>query len=172
MEFSLAWLAGYVDLPADPHELARRLTAAGLAVEGVSAHGEDTVLDVDVTTNRPDCMNHFGLAREIAVLYGTPLRRPPAAPAEIAEKTMDAARVTLDDPEGCPPFTGRLVRGAQLGSRPEWLRRRLESIGLRPINNVVDVTNFILWELGQPLHAYDLEKLAGGTLVARRGAGG
>jgi phenylalanyl-tRNA synthetase beta chain len=168
MEFSLSWLADYVDLPADPQELAKRLTAAGLAVEGISDHAGDTIFDVDVTTNRPDCMNHFGLAREIAVLYGRPLRRPAAAPVEVAERAAGAARVTLEDPEGCPRFVARVVRGVKIGPSPEWLRRRVESIGLRSISNVVDVTNFILWELGQPLHAYDLAKLAGGELVARR----
>jgi len=168
MEFSLSWLADYVDLPADPAELAKRLTAAGLAVEGMSAHGGDTVFDVDITTNRPDCMNHFGLAREISVIYGLPLRRPAAAPAESSERTRDAARVTVEDFEGCPRFVARVVRGVRIGPSPDWLRRRLESIGLRSINNVVDVTNFILWELGQPLHAYDLEKLAGRQLIVRR----
>src|SRR6185503_16564678 len=144
MEFSLSWLADYVDLPVDPQELAKRLTAAGLAVEGVADHAGDTILDVDVTTNRPDCMNHFGLAREIAVLYGRPLRRPAAAPVEVAERAAGAARVTLEDPEGCPRFAARVVRGVKIGPSPEWLRRRLEAIGLRSINNVVDVTNFIL----------------------------
>ncbi|HEY4589131.1 MAG TPA: phenylalanine--tRNA ligase beta subunit-related protein, partial [Thermoanaerobaculia bacterium] len=171
MEFSLAWLAGYVDLPADPHELARRLTAAGLAVEGVTVHAgnvDDTVLDVDITTNRPDCMNHFGLAREVSVIFGHPLKRPEACPEEGPEPVGDALRVVLEDAEGCPRFAARVVRGVKVGPSPDWLRARLESIGLRSINNVVDVTNFVLWELGQPLHAYDLEKLAGGALVARR----
>jgi len=168
MEFSLSWLADYVDLPADPYALAKRLTAAGLAVEGVTAHDGDTVIDVDITTNRPDCMNHFGLAREISTIYGHPLRRPTAAPAESSERTRDAARVTVEDSEGCPRFVARVVRGVKIGPSPDWLRRRLESIGLRSINNVVDVTNFILWELGQPLHAYDLNKLAGHELVVRR----
>jgi phenylalanyl-tRNA synthetase beta chain len=168
MEFSLSWLADYVDLPADPTELARRLTAAGLAVEGVSARDGDTVVDVDITTNRPDCMNHFGLAREISVLYGCPLRRPAAAPAETSERSHAAVRVTLEDPEGCPRYVARVVRGVKIGQSPDWLRRRLESIGLRSINNVVDVTNFILWELGQPLHAFDLAKLAGPEIIVRR----
>jgi len=172
MEFSCDWLAQYVDLPAHPQELAARLTAAGFNVEGLTAKGDDTVLDVEVTTNRPDCMNHFGLAREIAVLYGTPLRRPPGSPTEAEERNADAARVTIDDFEGCPRFTGRVVRGVRIGPSPEWLRRRLESIGLRPINNVVDVTNFILWELGQPLHAYDFAKLAGSRLIVRRARAG
>lgn len=168
MEFSLSWLADYVDLPADPQELARRLTAAGLAVEGISLHDGDTVLDIDITTNRPDCMNHFGLAREISVIYGRPLRRPSAAPTEAAERSAEAAKVTVEDAEGCPRFAARVVRGVKVGPSPDWLQTRLESIGLRSINNVVDVTNFVLWELGQPLHAYDLEKLAGRRLVARR----
>jgi phenylalanyl-tRNA synthetase beta chain len=167
MEFSASWLVEYVDLPADPRELQRRLTDAGFNVEGLSEREGDTVLDVEVTTNRPDCMNHFGLAREIAVLYGRPLRRPPAAPAEAAERSADAASIVIEDFEGCPRFTARVVRGVRVGPSPEWLRRRLESIGQRSINNVVDVTNFVLWELGQPLHAYDLAKLAGATLMAR-----
>ncbi|HEX4494235.1 MAG TPA: phenylalanine--tRNA ligase subunit beta [Thermoanaerobaculia bacterium] len=175
MEFSCAWLAEYVDLPAEPQELARRLTAAGFAVEGMKAspgNPDDTVLDVDVTTNRPDAMNHFGLAREIATILGVPLRRPPAAPAEGPEPVGDAARVTVEDVEGCPRFAARVVRGVRVGPSPDWLRRRLEAIGLRSISNVVDVTNFILWELGQPLHAYDLAKLAGNAIVVRRARAG
>jgi phenylalanyl-tRNA synthetase beta chain len=172
MEFSLSWLAEYVDLPADPRELARGLTAAGLAVEGIAVHGDDTILDVEVTTNRPDCMNHFGLAREISVLYDRPLRRPPTDPPEGAERIEGAARIVVEDREGCPRYAARVVRGVTIGPSPEWLRQRLEAIGLRPINNVVDVTNFILWELGQPLHAFDLAKLAQATIVVRRARAG
>src|SRR3954466_8061995 len=168
MEFSLAWLADYVDLPADPHELARRLTAAGLAVEGVTVHAgniDDTVLDVDVTTNRPDCMNHFGLAREISVILGHPLKRPTAMPEEGPEPVGDALRVAIEDPEGGPRFAARVVRGVKVGPSPDWLRARLESIGLRSINNVVDVTNFVMLEIGQPLHAFDAAKLSGAINV-------
>ena len=172
MEFSTSWLAQYVDLPEDKEELARRLTAAGFAVEGRSSHGDDTVLDVDVTTNRPDCMNHFGLAREVSVLYGRPLKRPDAQPQEAGERTADACKVVIEDAEGCPRFVARVVRGVKIGPSPDWLKTRLEAIGLRSINNVVDVTNFILWELGQPLHAYDLAKLAQATLVVRRARAG
>jgi phenylalanyl-tRNA synthetase beta chain len=172
MEFSTSWLAQYVDLPEDKEDLARRLTAAGLAVEGSETHGDDTVLDVDVTTNRPDCMNHFGLAREISVLYGRPLKRPDAQPSEASERTADACKVVIEDAEGCPRFVARVVRGVKIGPSPEWLKNRLEAIGSRSINNVVDVTNFILWELGQPLHAYDLAKLNQATLVVRRARAG
>src|SRR6185295_1093932 len=172
MEFSTRWLAEYVDLPEDPRDLQKRLTESGLHVEGLASHGGDTVLDVDVTSNRPDCMNHFGLAREVSVIYDRPLRRPPAAPAEAPERAADAARIVIEDLEGCPRFAARVVRGVGVGPSPAWLRERLESIGQRSINNVVDVTNFVLWELGQPLHAYDLAKVAGGTLMARRARAG
>lgn len=167
MEFSLSWLAEYVDLPADPQDLARRLTSVGLAVEGMRPHGDDSVLDVEVTTNRPDCMNHLGLAREIAVLYGRPLRQPPAAPAEGEGDVHDLAAVEIQEDVYCPRYCARVVRGVTIGPSPEWLRRRLESIGLRPINNVVDVTNFVLWEMGQPLHAFDLDTLAGRRIAVR-----
>src|SRR6185369_8445029 len=172
MLFSRNWLAEYVDLPADPHEVARRLTAAGLNVEGVEEKGNDFLLDIDVTTNRPDCMNHLGLAREAAVIFGTPLRRPPFIPDEATDKAADLASVAIEDFQGCPRFTARVIRGVKIGPSPAWLRERLESIGQRSINNVVDVTNFVLWETGQPLHAYDLAKLGGRRLVARRARSG
>jgi phenylalanyl-tRNA synthetase beta chain len=172
MLFSRNWLAEYVDLPADPREIARRLTAAGLNVEGIEEKGSDVLLDIDVTTNRPDCMNHLGLAREAAVIFGAPLRRPPSQPEEAADKASDAASVAIEDFQGCPRFTARVIRGVKVGPSPAWLRERLESIGQRSINNVVDITNFVLWETGQPLHAYDLAKLGGRQLVARRARSG
>jgi phenylalanyl-tRNA synthetase beta chain len=165
MLFSRDWLADYVDLPADPAELARGLTSVGLAVEGVEAAGDDVVLDVEVTTNRPDAMCHLGLAREVAVCFGAELRPPAAAPPEAAERTADAVAVSIEDAEGCPRYVARVVRGVTVGPSPEWLARRLRAIGLRPINNVVDVTNYVLWESGQPLHGFDLAKLAGGAAV-------
>jgi phenylalanyl-tRNA synthetase beta chain len=172
MLFSTRWLAEYVDLPADRQELARRLTLAGLAVEGIEEKGEDLIFDIDVTTNRPDCMNHLGLARETAVLLETPLRRPPTAPVEGSERVEQAASVAIEDFDGCLRYAARAVRGVKIGPSPDWLRARLESIGLRPINNVVDVTNFILWETGQPLHAFDLAKLGGAQIIVRRARAG
>src|SRR6202035_1256426 len=168
MLFSRRWLAEYVELPADADELARRLTFAGFAVEQVKAVDDDFLLDVDVTTNRPDCMNHFGLARELAVLLDRPLKPPAVALREAAERTADAAKVVLQDFAGCPRYLARVIRGVRVGESPAWLQARLESIGQRAINNVVDVANFCLWELGQPMHAFDLAKLAGATVVVRR----
>lgn len=172
MLFSKSWLAEYVDLPVDSQELARRLTAAGLNAEGLEEKGDDVLLDIEVTTNRPDAMNHLGMAREAAVLYGQPLRRPPSDPAEGSERVEDAAGVEVEDDEGCPRYVARVVRGVRIGPSPDWLRQRLEAIGSRSINNVVDVTNFILWEMGQPLHAFDLAKLGGRKIVVRRARAG
>jgi phenylalanyl-tRNA synthetase beta chain len=173
MRFSTGWLAEYVDLPGEVGELVERLTGAGFNVELIEEVAGDTVLDVDVTTNRVDAMCHLGLAREVAALWGRPLRRPGA---ELPPPEPSAARpadlVTLEAPELCRRYVGRVVRGVEVGPSPEWLRRRLEALGLRPINNVVDVTNYVLWEMGQPLHAFDLTTLDQERIVVRTAAPG
>ncbi|MGE5232624.1 MAG: phenylalanine--tRNA ligase subunit beta [Acidobacteriota bacterium] len=172
MKFSYRWLADYVELGAPSaaaaEDLGRRLTAVGLNVEAIDpigAHGDDFVLDADITTNRPDCMNHLGLAREAAVALGKPLRVPAVELDEAAEPTAKWVQVGID-PEAavaCPRYVARIVRRVKVGPSPEWLQARLRAIGQRPINNVVDVTNFVLWETGQPLHAFDLGKIARGA---------
>ncbi len=171
MEFSSNWLGRYVELPESTDELAAKLTAAGLAVEGIERRNGDVLLDLDVTTNRPDCMNHVGLAREIAVLFDRPLTWAPPQLTESDERTADAIEVELSTPH-CPDYVARVVRGIKVGPSPEWLRELLESIGQRSINNVVDITNFVLWETGQPIHAFDLAKISGAKIevrYARRG---
>lgn len=177
MLFSYRWLSDYVELPPGlegAREVALRLTAAGLAVETVEVAGDDVQLDVDVTTNRPDAMCHLGLAREAAVLLDKPLRQPAADPARGGEPAAAAVEVAIEDGAGCPRYVAMVVRGVTVGPSPEWLRAWLEAIGSRSINNVVDVTNFVLWETGQPLHAFDLAKIppgAGGRAEVRvRGA--
>ena len=166
MQLSRNWLAEYVELPAGTavEDLARRLTDAGLAVEGLDKitlddGSEDVLLEVDVTTNRPDAMNHLGLAREAAVLFGQELKVPVGDAPRAAEKAADAASLEIEDFELCPRYTALVLGGVEIGPSPAWLRRRLEAIGQRSINNIVDVTNYVLWETGQPLHAFDLEKL-------------
>lgn len=168
MHFSRNWLADYVELPKDVRDVQRRLTAIGLQVEGVEERDGDALLDVEVTSNRVDCMNHLGVARELAVIYGRPLRLPDCHAPEAEERVEKAGAVEVEDREGCPRYVARIVRGVKIGPSPEWLRVRLEAIGQRPINNVVDVTNFVLWEMGQPLHAFDLAKLSGSRIVVRR----
>jgi phenylalanyl-tRNA synthetase beta chain len=128
----------------------------------------DVVLEVAVTPNRPDCLSVLGLAREVAALLGQPLRRPEVAVAEVAEPAHPLAKVTILDAVGCPRYAARLLLDLTVGPSPFWLRRRLQVAGLRAINNLVDITNYVLLEFGQPLHAFDFQKLRGGEIVVRR----
>jgi len=171
MDFSRDWLSQYVDLP-ETEELSRGLTQVGLAEEGMTERGGDVVLDIDVTTNRPDCMNYIGLAREVAVRFDTELERPTTTLEEVSEPTAEAIAVELADSAGCSRYAARIVRGVQVGPSPAWLRDRLDAIGARSINNIVDITNFVLWETGQPVHAFDLAKIAGAKIIVRRAEAG
>lgn len=134
--------------------------------------GSDTVFDLEITPNRPDLLSHLGLARELAALTGLPLKggRDHAASAT-PTRAAKADEVRLEAAEDGPLYTARIVRGVKVGPSPDWLKARLESVGLRPINNVVDVTNYVLMEMGQPLHAFDLAKLDGGIVVRRAAEG-
>lgn len=175
MKFSCQWLSESITLPdlseAGIRELAARLTAAGLAVEYVERAGEDFVLDIDVTTNRPDAMCHHGLARDLSALLDLDLRFPACTFAEGAETAASAVSVTIEDAR-CPRYAARILRGVRVGPSPAWLAARLAAIGLRSINNVVDVTNYVLWELGQPLHAFDLATIPGGEIRVRAARAG
>lgn len=170
MKLSLEWLRDYVELPEEAGEIASRLTAAGLHVEAIETVGDDRVFEIEITPNRPDCMNHVGVARELAALFDRELRLPGAGLTP-GDGTAPL-RITLIDSEGCPRYVGVGVADLAVGESPEWLRRRLEAIGQRAVNNVVDVTNYVLWELGQPLHAFDLDRIAGGEIRVRRAAPG
>ena len=185
MKFSYNWLADSVEMPAlfstkgSKEEasaalaaLAVELTSVGMAVEGRELLGDDAVLDVDVTGNRPDCMNHRGLAREIAVQRRQELRPAVFPFTESFSRGEPRISVVLEDPEGCPRYTARVVRGVKVGPSPEWLVKRLEAIGQRSINNVVDATNFVLWETGQPIHAFDLATIPNGEIRVRRARAG
>jgi len=167
MKVSLNWLRDYVEINCDPDELGLRLTKAGFNLEQIVSLSGDTVLDLEVTSNRPDCLAHIGIAREIATLLEKPLRLPepklPQGPAGVA----DLATVDVLSPELCPRYTARAVRSVKIGPSPDWLVRRLEALGLRSVNNVVDVTNYVLLETGQPLHAFDYDKLAGHHVAVR-----
>lgn len=167
MKFSRSWLADFVTPPAAADELARVLTSIGHAVEAVTPHGDDLVLDVDVTSNRPDVMNHRGLARDLAVKLGTPLVDNLPDVGAPGGAAAGQATVIVEEPLACPRYTAHLVRGVTVGPSPAWLRSRLEAIGARSINNVVDVTNYVMWELGQPIHAFDLATIPGGEVRVR-----
>src|SRR5689334_19124558 len=152
MIVSWDWLKQYVtlDMPAD--ELERRLMMAGLNHEETTKIGDDLAINLEVTSNRPDCLGHLGIAREIAVLWNRELKLPAAAVRQGKMSASELARVTLECPALCPRYTARVIRGAQIKPSPRWLMSRLATVGLPAINNVVDITNYVLLECGQPLH--------------------
>ena len=128
----------------------------------------DAVLDVSVTPNRSDCLSMIGVAREWAALAGKRLHYPPVDPSENEEEVAGITSVAIQDPDLCPRYTARIIKGVKIGPSPLWIRQRLEAVGLRPINNIVDVTNFVMMEMGQPLHAFDFRFLEEGRIVVRR----
>jgi phenylalanyl-tRNA synthetase beta chain len=172
MKVSYNWLRELTGTGAGPRELAQRLTMVGLAVDAVEEAGDDFVIEIDLTSNRPDCLSHLGVAREICVAERRRVRLPPAQPLSVAERTSSFASVEIDDPELCPRYTARVVRGVRIGPSPDWMAARLKAVGQRPVNNVADITNYVMHELGQPLHAFDLAKLPQGRIIVRRARAG
>jgi phenylalanyl-tRNA synthetase beta chain len=168
MLISLEWLRRYVDVDIPPGRLAHELTMAGFPVVAAEEVDGDLQLDVEITSNRPDLQCHLGIAREVAAMLGGDVRVPDVDLPELSADTID---VDVAAPDLCPLYTARVIRGVKIGPSPEWLRRALEAAGQRPVNNVVDVTNFVLLECGHPLHAFDLAKLQGPRIVARRAGG-
>lgn len=166
MKVPLSWLREFVDFPTEPRQLGEDLTFVGLALEGLEGRGEDVVLDLDVTTNRVDCMNIYGIAREVSVLYGVSLRAPDLSFPEAGSPASEALDVTIEAPDLCPRFCARVL-DVRLGPSPAWLRDRLEAVGVRPIHNVVDLTNYVMMEMGHPSHAFDLARVPDGKLIVR-----
>jgi phenylalanyl-tRNA synthetase beta chain len=175
VKFSLDWLSDFVEVAAaGGAEGARRLLdQAGIPVDSVAAgpNGEDTVLDAEITPNRPDAMGHRGLAREIAAMGGLPMRDPrdhDAEPATEGDATEKLTQIVIQVPRLCRRFGARLVRGIGPAPAPERVRRRLAAIGAKSISAAVDATNYVLWDTSQPLHAFDFDKLAGHLLIVRK----
>src|SRR6185369_11025651 len=172
MLISYEWLGELTDTKLSPQQLRERLTMVGLAIDAVEEHNGDSVLDVEVPSNRPDCLSHVGIAREVGVIENGHLRLPAGEQPKTEGRASSLTSVEIEDADLCPRYAARLVRGVKIGPSPEWLARCLETIGQRPINNVADITNYVLHELGQPLHAFDFEKLGGRRIVVRRATAG
>jgi phenylalanyl-tRNA synthetase beta chain len=172
MLVSWNWLKQYVLLDMPHEELARRLMMAGLNHESTEEIEGDLAIDLEVTSNRPDCLGHLGIARETAVLFGHPLQLPAAAPAEGRTPVDELVRVRIDCPDLCYRYCARVVRGVKIGPSPRWLARRLETVGITAINNVVDISNYVMMECGQPLHTFDYGRLTGAAIIVRRPRGG
>jgi phenylalanyl-tRNA synthetase beta chain len=172
MKILYNWLKEFVDIAASADEVRQRLSAAGVVVDTVEDSLAGPRLDVDLTTNRPDCMGHYGVARELATIYRTPLKTPQAKLKESATKAESVTRVDIESPDLCGRFTARVIRGVKVQPSPDWLRQRLEALGVNAINNVVDATNYVMLELGHPLHAFDMDTLAEQRIVVRRARAG
>ncbi len=165
MKVSYNWLKEFVDFELSPEELAHKLTMTGLEVEEIEKLDDDTVIDIGVTPNRPDCLSIRGIAREISAILELPLKD---VTVKLDIEEGKGPVVDIRSPELCPRYTARTITGVKTGPSPEWLSKRLESCGIRPTSNIVDVTNYILLELGQPMHAFDLDNLAGGKIVVKQ----
>jgi phenylalanyl-tRNA synthetase beta chain len=164
MKLSENWLRTFVNPPLAARELADALSMSGLDVEGVEPDRDDWLLTFKPTANRGDCLSIFGLAREVAAVTGAALKTPESRP--VRNTITDRIAVTLEEPQACPRYCGRLVRGVNAGvATPDWMTRRLAASGLRAISALVDITNYVMLELGQPLHAFDAAKLHGGIRV-------
>jgi phenylalanyl-tRNA synthetase beta chain len=172
MRISPQWLRDFVDLKVDLRRLADDLTLAGIAVESISGEGENAVFEMDITTNRPDAMNHFGVARECSAIYDLTLKliAPNLPPASVAKGVPFP--IEIAEPELCPRFTARVLRNVTVKSSQEKIKQRLALLDQRPISNAVDATNYVLWEMGKPTHVYDLDLLEGGKIIVRRAKNG
>src|SRR5215471_3204190 len=166
MKLSAHWIRDFVELTVDNHRLAQDLTDAGLGVEGVEGAGAGAVFEMEIGTNRPDAMNHYGIAREAAAVYDLPLR-PIEAKLPPAAKSA-AFPITVEEPELCPRFSARVIRGAHIKPAPEKIAHRLQLLDQRPISNAVDATNYVLWQMGKPTHVFDADLLEGGQIVVRK----
>jgi phenylalanyl-tRNA synthetase beta chain len=169
MKLSPQWIRDFVDLAVDDRRLAEDLTAVGIAVEGISGTGADKVFEMEIGTNRPDAMNHYGVAREAAAIYDLPLKPLPALSSQ-TRGTTEAVPfpITVEEPQLCPRFSARVIRGSRIKPSPETIAHRLQLLDQRPISNAVDATNYVLWEMGKPTHVFDLDLLEGSRLIIRK----
>jgi phenylalanyl-tRNA synthetase beta chain len=167
MKVLYSWLQDFVALSAPPEELASRLALSGTNIGGIENGSHGAAIDAEVTSNRPDCLSHYGIAREVGAIYKLALKKVSPRPAESATKTLDAIKVEIRSPELCGRFTARVIRGVKIQPSPVWLKNRLEACGVASINNVVDISNYVMLELGHPLHTFDYDKIREHSIVVR-----
>ena len=172
MKISLDWLRQYVEIDRTGEEVAGILSDLGFPTEGIEHPEGDTVIDIEVTSNRGDCLGHIGVARELAAAMGKELNLPEVSFATSDKTVGDFVEVAISDEEHCGRYTARVICGVKIGPSPDWMKRRLEAVGQRSVNNVVDATNYAMLESGQPPHAFDCDKLAGNKITVRRAIAG
>jgi len=174
MKLSPQWIRDFVDLTVDNRRLAEDLTNVGLGVEGIEGSGADTIFEMEIGTNRPDAMNHYGVAREAAAIYDLPLKQLSALSSQLSAKASHDAPfpIIVEEPELCPRFSTRVIRGTHIKPSPEKIAHRLQLLDQRPISNAVDATNYVLWEIGKPTHVFDMDLLEGGKIIVRKARAG
>ncbi|NNE67097.1 MAG: phenylalanine--tRNA ligase subunit beta [Pyrinomonadaceae bacterium] len=164
MLISYKWLNELVSTGLDAEELSEKLTLIGLEIDGIHAKDDDTIFDIEVTSNRGDCLSHLGVARELSAALAKPINIPEIP----SDSPSETSRVVIEDPKDCYRFTARIIEGVKVGPSPDWLVRKLDAVGERSINNIADITNYVMHELGQPMHAFDLDKLKEQRIVVRK----
>jgi phenylalanyl-tRNA synthetase beta chain len=172
MKISLNWLRDYIDIERPADEIAAILSDLGLPCEGIERPADDVVIDVEVTSNRGDCLSHIGIARELAAATGKTLRLPEIRLEEMDRPASELVQVEIREPDLCKRYTGRVIEGVKIGPAPDWMVRRLEAVGMRSVNNVVDATNYAMMETGQPPHAFDYATIEGHKIIVRKAAPG
>jgi phenylalanyl-tRNA synthetase beta chain len=168
MKISIDWLKDYLDTDIPDSVAVETLERIGLMTESREEKEGDVILDIETYSNRPDTLGHLGMARELAAALGVGLKQENWPLGELSSKTSDVVDVQVWDEDLCPRYCGLVVKGVRVGPSPLWLRRRIEAMGLNPVNNVVDVTNYVLFATSQPIHAFDLAKLGGSKIIIRR----
>ncbi len=174
MKISPRWVREFVELAVDDRRLAEDLTGVGIAVEGISGSGANTLFEMEIGTNRPDAMNHYGVAREAAAIYDLPLKQFSVLSSQFSAKSARDAPfpIQVEEPQLCPRFSARVIRGTRVKPSPAKIAHRLQLLDQRPISNAVDATNYVLWEIGKPTHVFDMDLLEGGKLVIRKAKDG
>src|SRR2546430_2785755 len=161
-------LKDFVDVTASPQEVASRLALSGTNIAGVEIGPHGTIIDAEISSNRPDCLGHYGIAREVGAIYNLSLKPVSPKPKEASAKASDAFQVEILAPELCGRFTARAIRGVKIQPSPPWLRERLEASGVASISNVVDISNYVMLELGHPLHTYGYDKVRDHRIIVRK----
>ena len=172
MKILLSWLNDYIETGLSAEQIAQVLSDLGFGCEGIEYPAGDAVIDIEVTSNRGDCLGYIGIARELAAATGRELKIPTVELAESDKDVSELAEVEIAEPDLCGRYTARVIEGIKVGPSPDWLRGRLEAVGMRSVNNVVDATNYAMVETGQPPHAFDYGKIAEGRIIVRRAVAG
>jgi phenylalanyl-tRNA synthetase beta chain len=172
MKILVSWLNDYIETSLTAEQIAETLSDLGLPCEGIEYLGDDAVIDIEVTSNRGDCLGYIGVARDLSAATGKQLKLPAIELEELEKDALEFASVEILEPDLCGRYTARIIEGVKVGPSPNWLKNRLEAIGLRSVNNVVDATNYAMMETGQPPHAFDYDKLAQGKIIVRKALAG